>query len=440
MMTTAATVSRHILPPPPSPAHPLRRKFQLTEFGNNHNKWWQIEVWDAGAGSVHMRTTWGRVGASPQTNDKVGTPAEVERMVAAKVAKGYREVDLHVPHITATSPDISPAAVAQTICPKVVQLLDLIFAEAGEQIASYLAVAVDALSQAQIQQGRDLLDQASRDYQTWRHNVTQANFARVVESVKAYYNTIPTQLPRNLRDTHVLEQVVLGFCRDLGEQETRLHQLEAALATYSAPTGPTNTVPTSLYDRLGARISVVSERDETYAQIVDFLHKTARHGVAMRLRDIFEIEVPSERAQFEANTFGKELVLRLTHGTNNANVRHILHEHGPGSGLRLPRNYTNGWMFGAGIYFANVASKSAQYCRGRSGNPHMLFLADVAVGQMYCAPRDMGATRAAPHGYHSLWGKAGHTKSWGGTLAYDEFIVYSQAQQSLRYLITWDPR
>ncbi len=106
----------------------------------------------------------------------------------------------------------------------------------------------------------------------------------MVESVTSYYNTIPTQLPRNLRDQRVLEEVVTGFCQDFGEQETRLNQLEAALATYAA---------------------------------------------------------------------------RTTGGA--------------GSGLRLPRSYTNGWMFGPGI-FANVASKSAQYCRGGSRHPRMMFL------------------------------------------------------------------
>ena len=48
-------------------------------------------------------------------------------------------------------------------------------------------------------------------------------------------------------------------------------------------------------------------------------------------------KVQHVRAAFTANTFGSNMVLRLTHGTNNANVRHILHEHGTGSGLRLPR-------------------------------------------------------------------------------------------------------
>ncbi len=428
---------------PSTGAPDTRRKFQLTEFGDNHNKWWQVETWDLGGGKVRMRATWGRVGSAPQSRDKICREAEVERTIAEKRAKGYQELDLHTPPVVTETTSAAPV-VAPTPR-KVVELLDIIFKEAGERIASYLATSVDALSQAQIARGRDLLDEATRHYQTWRQSTSRADFVTLVESVTSYYNTIPTQLPRNLRDQRVLEEVVTGFCQDFGEQETRLNQLEAALATYAARTTGA-AASHDPYDLLGARIDLLPEEDEAYEKIVDYLSATARHGYDIRVRDIFEITIPSERAAFETNTFGAKRVLRLTHGTNNANVRHILHERGAGSGLRLPRSYTNGWMFGPGIYFANVASKSAQYCRGGARYPRMMFLADVAVGKMYLAPTDMGAAREAPKRHHSVWGKAHHTKSWGGKLAYDEFIVYRQEhvyrqeQQTLRYLVTWDAR
>ena len=439
-MTAAATPPRSSAAPvPPARTPDCRRKFQLTEFGQNHNKWWQVEMWDLGGDTVHLRTTWGRVGATPQCKDRLCGGDEMERAIAEKTAKGYRELDLHTPTSVTPAASASPASAVPAPPRKVVELLDVIFKEAGERIASYLATTVDALSQAQIRRGRDLLDQAADHYRGWQRSGVRADFATLVESVTAYYNTIPTQLPRNLRDAQVMEGVVRGFCRDFGEQETRLNQLEAALATYT-PRAAAGTAAPSPYELLGARINLLPERDEEYARIVDFLGRTARHGYAIRVRDVFAIAVPSERAAFDQSTFGRDMVLRLTHGTNNANVRHILHERGAGSGLRLPRSYTNGWMFGPGIYFANIASKSAQYCRGRANHPRMMFLADVAVGDMYLAPTDMGNTRAAPKGYHSVWGKAGHTKSWGGALAYDEFIVYRQEQQTLRYLVTWDPR
>ena len=96
-------------------------------------------------------------------------------------------------------------------------------------------------------------------------------------------------------------------------------------------------------------------------------------------------------------------------------------------------------MFGHGIYFANKATKSTNYCsvRGRSV-PHFLFLADVAIGKSYVAREAMSDLREAPKGHDSVLGKAGHTTAWAGKLQYDEFIVYHAPQQTLRYLVTFD--
>jgi poly [ADP-ribose] polymerase len=96
-------------------------------------------------------------------------------------------------------------------------------------------------------------------------------------------------------------------------------------------------------------------------------------------------------------------------------------------------------MFGHGIYFANTSTKSANYCSVRSrAAPRFLFLADVAIGRVFVAPAARNDLRAPPDGYDSVLGKAGHTAAWLGTLQHDEHIVYSSAQQTLRYLVTFD--
>jgi len=111
---------------PPTGAPDTRRKFQLTEFGDNHNKWWQVETWDLGGGKVRMRATWGRVGSAPQSKDKICREAEVDRTIAEKQAKGYQELDLHTPPVvTATTTLAAPVVAAPPR--KVVELLDIIF-------------------------------------------------------------------------------------------------------------------------------------------------------------------------------------------------------------------------------------------------------------------------------------------------------------------------
>ena len=49
-----------------------------------------------------------------------------------------------------------------------------------------------------------------------------------------------------------------------------------------------------------------------------------------------------------------------------------------------PEAPVTGYMFGKGVYFADMVSKSANYCcTNRSNNTGLLLLCDVALGNMY---------------------------------------------------------
>ena len=55
-------------------------------------------------------------------------------------------------------------------------------------------------------------------------------------------------------------------------------------------------------------------------------------------------------------------------------------------GLRIapPEAPVTGYMFGKGVYFADMVSKSANYCcTTRTNNTGLLLLCDVALGDMY---------------------------------------------------------
>jgi poly [ADP-ribose] polymerase 2/3/4 len=400
-----------------------RRKFQLTNLDGNNNKFWMIEVWPAGAAQVHVRTTYGRVGTSPQVRDATLRDSELEARIREKLRKGYQEVALHRPEVI-VAPSNTPA---RTINPRVSRVVDLIFAEAGEKIASYLSVGVDALGQEQIERGRRLLDLAQRQHADWRMSQSQATFALLAGTVQSYYNAVPTQLPGRIDRQAVVEQ----FCADFDEQEDRLNQLEAAIATYAARQVDPDASP---YDALGAELTPIPQSDRRYGEIVDYVDRTSAHGYHVHVRDIFAVSVPGERAAWDRSWRGRHNTALLFHGTAGQNVRHILR-----SGLICPRTASHGRMFGHGIYFAKRATKSTNYCSTRrAGVPNFLFLAEVALGDAYVAPDALPTLRSAPSGYDSVHGKAGHTGAWGGKLQYDEFIVYEAAQQTLRYLVTFE--
>lgn len=405
-----------------------RRMFQLTDLGDNHNKFYLVETWPASDGTdmVRFRATWGRVGSKPQVKEKLAAQREVERQIEEKLRKGYRPVELHRPTVEFVG---EPKVEGPKIDPKVVQLVDWIFSEAGEHIESYLAVPVEALGQEQIDEGRRLLALAQKQH----GNLRISPFKRVQKgeqlaaTVQAYYNAIPTRLPARIdRD-----EVIKLFCGGFSEQEERLNQLEAAIATMKEQRQHPGF---TRYQSLGAEIVALEPEHQARKSLVDYVSRTQVHGYSLKLKDVFEVCVPGERKLYEENKRGISRRELLFHGTRNRNVRHILR-----GGLICPKTPSNGRMLGNGIYLANKASKSANYCQAsKRGVPYMLFVVEAALGNAYIAPR-ASAFNGPPHGYDSVWGKAGHT-SIGGvyTLAHDEFVLYSPAQQTIRYLVTFE--
>ncbi|KPL81309.1 hypothetical protein SE18_21825 [Herpetosiphon geysericola] len=399
-----------------------RRKFQLTNLDGNNNKYYLVEMWQLAANDVFFRATYGRVGSVAQVDERVTNHEWIERKIREKVKKGYHEVALHRPSVVAAAPE--PVV---TLAEPIRKVIDYIFDEAGEGIASYLAVGLDAISAEQIEHGRKLLSLAQLQHSTWQQSQTPANLALLSNTVQHFYNTVPTKLPSKIKRETVIE----NFCNDFDEQETRLHQLEAAIATMSAQQ---RNPQVSRYEILGAELDLLAQNDDRYRHICDYVDRTSVHGYKVRVNSIFTLKIGAERRNFEQNQLGRSNTQLLFHGTAGQNVRHILR-----SGLVCPRTPSNGRMFGHGIYFANKATKSTNYCSVRRRNrPMFLFLADVALGNPFVAPTAQSDFRAAPKGFDSVWGKAQHTTAWGGKLQYDEFIVYQSAQQSLRYLVLFD--
>lgn len=151
---------------------------------------------------------------------------------------------------------------------------------------------------------------------------------------------------------------------------------------------------------------------------------------------------PSERPDLSPESkklYEESHTALLIHGTRSVNVRGILDK-----SLMLPKQLVGvtitGAMFGPGIYFADDWKKSAGYTSlhgsywssgsgGVKDRGAFMFLADVALGQPYLAPRSSGYTQP-PAGKHCIFGKAGHSG-----VANNEWIIFKSEQNRLRYLV-----
>lgn len=371
----------------------FHRKFILNSLEGNNNKIWEI-AWFA---DNTVTTTWGRVGSTTQSKTKPMSRHSAESLIDTKMREGYKELELHSPVVVVNEATDKP------IDPKIVRLIDLIMREAGDRINSYLSVTVDALSVNQINRGRGILQKIVTSTPTPQDQLAL---------VKEFYNTIPTKLPSRIDPDEIVRQ----FMSDLHEQEDRLDQLEAGLATYAA----TKTGLNPLGD---VQIKVTSQTSKAYEQINDYMQRTS--GGRITIQDIFTIKIPKERSAFTTESMGKSNVMSLFHGTRNPNVRHILR-----TGLIVPISPANGRRMGDGIYFSDRTQRSLNYCGGQH-RARLMFVADVAVGKIWSTDSTYSG-KQAPDGFDSTRG----TGSWSGSG--DEFVVYRRSQQTIKYLVLID--
>ena len=129
-------------------------------------------------------------------------------------------------------------------------------------------------------------------------------------------------------------------------------------------------------------------------------------------------------------------------------------------GLKIaPREApVTGYMFGKGIYFADMVSKSANYCYTNLQNPTgLMLLSEVALGDTHDLtnsvyieklPKDkhstkgIGKTQPNPAEFHTR--KDGVVIPLGTPyidtqlktdLLYNEYIVYDEAQVNIQYML-----
>jgi predicted DNA-binding WGR domain protein len=136
------------------------------------------------------------------------------------------------------------------------------------------------------------------------------------------------------------------------------------------------------YDKLKTEIEVVKEETEEYNILKDYVtntHASTHTQYSLEIEQIFKISRKGEAKRFKPFRALPNRML-LWHGSRTTNFAGILSQ-----GLRIapPEAPVTGYMFGKGIYFADMVSKSANYCcTNKTNNTGLLMLCDVALGKL----------------------------------------------------------
>lgn len=214
------------------------------------------------------------------------------------------------------------------------------------------------------------------------------------------------------------------------------------------------------YKSLKTDMEVLDKSSSEFQTIVDYVkntHAATHNQYSLTVKDVIKIDREGEGKRYKPfkDLHNRQL---LWHGSRTTNFAGILSQ-----GLRIapPEAPVTGYMFGKGIYFADMVSKSANYCRTTKSEPTgLMLLCEVALGNMYeCKGAEY--VTDLPKGKHSTKGKGmtipnpdakvltedgveiplgKGTKSTGErtSLLYNEYIVYDVSQVRMKYLIKMD--
>ena len=129
-------------------------------------------------------------------------------------------------------------------------------------------------------------------------------------------------------------------------------------------------------------MTTLANDSQEFTELSRYLTQTRgkTHNVKYEVQDIFRIERRGEWDRFEKSPYSSMFSDRrlLWHGSRATNYGGILSQ-----GLRIapPEAPVSGYMFGKGIYLADMSSKSANYCCSHiSGREALLLLCEAELG------------------------------------------------------------
>lgn len=208
------------------------------------------------------------------------------------------------------------------------------------------------------------------------------------------------------------------------------------------------------YAKLNCQIKTLEPKETEFKMIEDFLANSKGH-YKLKLMDAFKLDRDGEQTRYNPKKLNNKML--LWHGSRFSNFVGILSQ-----GLRIapPEAPKTGYLFGKGIYFADMAGKSAPYtCSNLSDNVGLFLLCEVALGKMReIHETDQDADDNLPKGCSSTRGIGTQQPDPSQSIKIDkdvvvpkgkvianpdkkayrganEFIVYNVDQVRMRYLV-----
>ncbi|KAI0321004.1 PARP-domain-containing protein [Amylostereum chailletii] len=483
-----------------------------TNIGWNSNKFYVIQLLHPlhDASSCLLFTHWGRVGERGQKTSKGPFPASVavnefkkqfksktatnwesrRGMVPPKgkytwIERSFEEDDDNAAAGSSKKGDDKPVSIpdstlsseVQTVC-KLIFNQSLIQAHLSSMNYDANKLPLGKLARSTILSGFSALKVLSDivGNPNSAASTARGGFARACRDLtENYYSIIPHVFGRSrpvVIDNMEILKRELDLVDALGDMEIAQKLIQSSIHTGSdgKPINPLDSQFRSLQLSSMEPVDPMSAEFAALAAYTADSHGATHSSLQVKIMHAYRVERQSETDAWKNAGFdklGNGQRLLLWHGSRTTNFAGILRQ-----GLRIapPEAPVNGYMFGKGVYFADMVSKSAGYCHAQlSNNTGLLLLCEVAARptfEQYSANyqadqdckragkmtthglgrwqptkwKDAGSAldNAALKGCHMPDGPAsdvsiGSSKPYG--LFYNEYIAYNPAQIRLRYML-----
>ncbi|KAM3687873.1 hypothetical protein ACJW31_10G107300 [Castanea mollissima] len=452
-----------------------------TNVGDNNNKFYVIQALESDDGSAFMvYNRWGRVGIKGQ--DKLFGPytsrdsaiQEFEQKFFAKTKNHWstrKEFICHPKSYTWLEMDYGE----QEKESDVKERLDSAFGiqpwetQLESRVAKFISLICNVsmmkqqmmeigynanklplgkLSKSTIMKGYDVLKRIA-------DVIGQSDRRKLEQLSGEFYTVIPHDFGfKKMREFVIDSPQKLKHKLEMVEA---LSEIEVATKLLKDDTGTEGDPLYSHYQRLHSELSPLEVDSEEFSMVAKYMqntHAKTHSNYTVDIVQIFRVSREGESERFKKFNSVKNRML-LWHGSRLTNWTGILSQ-----GLRIapPEAPVTGYMFGKGVYFADMFSKSANYCYASHGSKAgVLLLCEVALGDMaellsakYDADKlpegklstkgvggtapDLSEAQTLEDGVVVPLGRAKHMDH-KGDLLYNEYIVYNVDQIRMRYII-----
>ena len=453
-----------------------------SDLDKNNNKFYIIQLLEHDVShNLILFTRWGRVGVAglheEKSVDQKSGPRLFMRKYKDKLKHGYQEIFIdYETEVKKEEPkkeiniSSSKKKFKSTLNPDVMELISLIYNK--KMINDNLheigydsqKMPLGKLSPVTLTTGLNILKQIESELKNKNPNS---------ENLKKYSSEFYTQIPHNF-GFQKMSNFIINTIEKVKEKIDMISVLSDMKITLKILENVSNEKSEEEYEneeekqihdyykQLNCDIRSISPNEEIYSILNKYLtvkpNKKDSDGFGgyysyrnrLSLVKAYELNRHGENEKFKNELGNKKL---LWHGSRITNFVGILSQ-----GLRIapPEAPSSGYLYGKGVYFADMAQKSSNYCYPVN-NMALILLGEVALGKEdQRTSCDFNLPKTMKYGTNSVHA-LGRLESDGGVFIngnvfvpngdsiineknqlcndYAEYIVYNVDQVKLRYLL-----